>query len=156
MGVSLEYRSITAVPPPVKAMIEIEAQQFQPPFAWWAESMNFFDAGTGDGSLYGSTKIFLLGYSTADGGYAEVDPDDDSMMAYRDTCFILERLAEWSRTHGVGWELECAGESAGTISRGQQDARLREYIAGMKASFPWPAAYEERVREVAAKHATRW
>jgi hypothetical protein len=155
MGVSLDYRTTVAVPRRVKDAVEAEAHQLLPPHGWWAEGLNFFDSGEADGRLYGSTKIFLLFYPIPGGGYAEVDPDEDSLMAYRDTCFILDRLAEWARKHGVGWELECAGEPIGTISRGQCDAQLSEYVAGMKDSFPWPAAYEEQVREIAAKHAGR-
>jgi hypothetical protein len=102
VGVSLDYRTTAGVAPPIKAAIEAEAQQIAPPaHGWWTEPLYFFDPGDGDGRLFGSTKIFLIGYSTADGGYMEVDPDEDSLMAYRDTCVILERLTEWSRKHGV-------------------------------------------------------
>jgi hypothetical protein len=156
MSVSLEYRTTAAVPPSVRDAIESEARQLRPPHEWWAEALTFFDPGEGDGRLYGRMKIFLLRYSTPGGGYAEVDPDEDSLMAYRDTCFILDRLAAWSREHGVGWELECADEPIGTISRGRQDAQLSEYVAGMRGSFPWPAVFDDRVREIAAKHAARW
>ncbi|MFM7148553.1 MAG: hypothetical protein ACKO23_01805, partial [Gemmataceae bacterium] len=91
MGVSLDYRTTAAVPPHIKLAIEGEAAQLAaPPHGWWTEPLYFFDPGEGDGRLYGSTKIFLIVYSTNDGGYMEVDPDEDSLMAYRDTCFILE------------------------------------------------------------------
>src|SRR5205823_5121206 len=97
-GVSLDYRTTAAVQPKVKAAIEAEAQQLAAPaHGWWTEPLYFFDPGEGDGRLYGSTKIFLIGYSTSDGGYLEVDPDEDSLMAYRDTCVILEKLAMGSR-----------------------------------------------------------
>jgi hypothetical protein len=156
MGVSLDYRTTAAVPQHVRDAIEAEAQQLVPAYRWWCESLNFFDPGEGDGRLYGGTKIFLLGYSTNDGGYMEVDPDDDSLMAYRDTCFILEKLAEWSGKHGLSWQVDCAGEPIGNISNGQWDRQLREYVDGMKASFPWPSAFDERVKAISAKHPSRW
>jgi hypothetical protein len=77
----------------VKAAIEAELPQALEAHDWWAESLNFFDSGEGDGRLYGDTKIFLIGYSTEDGGFQEVDGEEDCLMAYRDTCFILDRLA---------------------------------------------------------------
>lgn len=157
MGVSLDYRTTAAVPLQVKAAIEAEAQRLAAPsHGWWAEFLNFFDPGEGDGRLYGGTKIFLIGYSTNDGGYMEVDPDEDSLMAYRDTCFILERLAEWSRTHGVSWEVDCEGEPIGTISKGEWDQQLREYVDEMKTSFPWSPAFEDQVKVISEKYASRW
>lgn len=157
MGVSLDYRTTAAVPPQVKAAIEAEAQQLAAPaHGWWTESLNFFDSGEGDGRLYGGTKIFLIGYSTNDGGYMEVGPDEDSLMAYRDTCAILEKLAEWSRKHGVSWEVDCAGEPIGTISKGQWDHQLQGYVHSMKTSFPWPSVFEDQVKAISEKYASRW
>ena len=106
--------------------------------------------------MYGATTIFLIGYSTDDGGYMEVDADDDSLMAYRDTCFILEKLTEWSRKHSLAWQVDCAGEPIGTISNGQWDQKLREYVEEMKASFPWPSAFDDTVKAISAKYASRW
>jgi hypothetical protein len=156
MGVSLDYRTTAAIPPHIKLAIEGEAAQLAaPPHGWWTEPLYFFDPGEGDGRLYGSTKIFLIGYSTDDGGYMEVDPDEDSLMAYRDTCFILERLTEWSRKHGVSWEVDCAGEPIGAISKGQWDRQLREYVDSMKTSFPWPSAFDDQVKAISEKFASR-
>jgi hypothetical protein len=156
MGVSLDYRTTAAVPPHVKAAIEAEAQQLAPPaHGWWTEPLYFFGAGESDGRIYGGTKIFLIGYSTNDGGYQEVDPDEDSLMAYRDTCFILEKLVEWSRKHGVSWEVDCAGEPIGTISNGQWDGQLRGYVDSMKTSFPWPSIFDDEVKAISQKYASR-
>ena len=77
-------------------------------------------------------------------------------MAFRDTCFILEKLVEWSRKHGVSWEVDCAGEPIGTISKGEWDPQLREYVDAMKASFPRPSAFEVRVKEISETYASRW
>ncbi len=157
MGVSLDYQTTARVPPQVKATIEAEAQQLAAPtHGCWAECLNVYDPGEGDGRLYGGTKIFLVGYSTNDGGYVEVDPDEDSLMAYRDTCFILDKLAEWSRKHGVSWEVDCAGEPIGTIDKGQWDQQLREFVEAMKTSFPWPSAFEDQVKVISEKYASRW
>jgi hypothetical protein len=157
MGVSLAYCTTAAVPQHVKDAIEAEAQQLAPPaHGWWTENLCFFDPGEDDGRLYGGTKIFLIGYSTNDGGYMEVDPDEDSLMAYRDTSFILDKLAEWSRKHGVSWQIDCAGEPIGTINRGQRDRQLQEYVDDMKASFPWPLDFEDRAKAISEKYASRW
>ena len=156
MGVSLDYCTTAAVPQGVTDAIEAEAHQLVPNHDWWAESLHFFDPGESDGRLYGGTKIYLISYSTADGGDMEVDPDDDSLMAYRDTYFILEKLAEWSRKHGLTWQVDCAGELIGTISTGQWDRQLREYVDGMKESFPWPPAFDEKVKAISVKYASRW
>jgi hypothetical protein len=156
MGVNLDYRTTAAVPPHLKAAIEAEAQQLTAPaHGWWTEPLHFFDPGEGDGLLYGSTKIFLIGYSTNDGGYMGVDPDEDSFMAYRDTCFILERLREWGQKHGVSWEVDCAGEPIGAICKGQWDHNLREYVDGMKTSFPWPSAFDDQVKASMEKYSSR-
>lgn len=154
MGVTLDYCTAEAVAPGVKEVIEGEAQHIVPPHDWWAESLCFFDGG--DGRLSGATKIFLTGYSTDDGGYLEVDVDEDSLMAYRDANFIIERLAEWSQTHGLTWNIACAGESIGTITNGQWDHQLREYVNLMKAMIPWPTAFEETVKTISEKYASRW
>jgi len=156
MGVNLEYYTIAAVPQPVRNAIEAEARQLVPAHDWWAESLNFYDPGEGDGRLYGTTKVFLSGYSNADGDFVEVDPDEDSLMAYRDTSFILEKLAEWSRKHGLSWQVDCAGEPIGTITKGRWDRQLREYVDAMKSSFQWQSAFDEKVKAISAKYASRW
>lgn len=156
MGVTLDYHTTAAVADDVKEAIEAESQELAPPHDWWAEGLNFFDSGEDDGRLYGGTKIFLVGYSIDGGGYVEVDADDDSLMAYRDTCFILDKLTEWSRKHGIAWQIDCVGEPIGTISKGQWDQSLRAYVDEMKRSFPWPSPFEERVKAVSQKYSSRW
>lgn len=156
MGVRLYYCTADPVPPQVKEAIEAEARQVVQAHDWWTESLNFFDAGEADGRLYGGTKIFLIGYSTTDGGYREVDPDEDSLMAYRDTCVILEALAEWGKRYGLTWQIDCAGERIGAIVRGQWDRRLRAHVEAMRRSFPPPSSFEDKARAISAKYASRW
>jgi hypothetical protein len=156
VGVSLGYWTCDPVPPQVKDMIEGEAKQVVLAHDWWAESLNFFDPGESDGRLFGRTKIFLIGYSTADGGYQEVNPDEDCLMAYRDMCFILEKLAVWGNKHGVTWAITCVGEPIGTIVRGQWDQQLRDYVDAMKKTFPWPPEFEEKATTISIKYASRW
>ena len=52
MSVSLDYRTTAAVPIPVKVAIEAEVPQIRPPHNWWAEAINLFDTGVGDGRLF--------------------------------------------------------------------------------------------------------
>ena len=156
MGIWLNYHTTAGVPDHTKAAIEAEAQALAPDGNWWTESLCFFDPRKGDGRLYGTTKVFLGGYSTEDGNYVDVDYKEDCLMAYRDMCFIFDHLAAWSQTHSLCWELECAGHNIGVVSNGAWDANLRAYLDLMKAEFPWPANFEERVREIAKKYASRW
>ena len=155
MSTSLDYSTADPVTPQAKQALNTEAQQLAQARVWWAESLNFFDA-EGDGRLCGGTKIFLIGYETGDGEYVEVDPDEDSLMAYQESCFILDRLAEWSRKHNLAWNIDCAGEPIGTISNGQWDAKLQDYMAAMKNSFPCPASLDNQTKVISAKYASRW
>ncbi len=155
MSVSLDYCTTDAVSEQVKQAIEADAEQLNAMHDWWAESLHFFDTGEDDGRLHGGTKIFLSGYSTDDGGYREVDADDDSLMAFRDTRSILAKLAEWSGKHGLAWQVYCVGEPIGTISAGQWDQQLREYVDAMKTSFPTPASFDEKVKAILEAHASR-
>jgi hypothetical protein len=156
MGVSLDYKTTSPVSPQVKATIEAEAGSLEPAYGWWAEPLCFFDSGADDGCLFGSTKIFLAGYSTNDGGFQEVDPDEDSLMAYRDTVYILEALAEWSRRHVIGWQIDCAGEDIGTISEGRWDRKLGKYMKAFQVSFPQPKSLEDEAGAISKKYSSRW
>ena len=141
MGVSLDYCTTESVSQIVADSIKTEAAHLSPNHGWWAESLNFFDAGKGNGRLYGGTKIYLISFSNVN-----VDIDDDSLMAYRDTCYILEKLAEWSQKYSLTWQVECAGEAIGNVVAGQWDTQLQEYVESMKKMFPWPASFEDKVK----------
>ena len=142
MGTSLDNSTTTPVPQKVKEAIESDALRLEPAHGWWAEPLNFFASRDADGRLYGGTKVSLVSYLT-DGGYVEMDADDDSSMAYRDTCFILDKLAEWSQKQGLTWQVECTGEPIGTIRNGKRDRQLQEYIDAIKDSFPWPLVFDK-------------
>ncbi len=113
MGVWLDYCTMAPVPQHVQDAICAEAEQLEPSHGWWAESLDFFDSGEGDGRLYGRTKTDLVGYSTAVGEYVEVDITDNDLMAYRDICFILEALSAWARNTA------CPGTSNMRVSRSE-------------------------------------
>jgi hypothetical protein len=125
-------------------------------YDWWCEPI-WFDFSLGHKvELVGWNKIYLIsGCTTSDGAWVEVDNEDDRLMAYRDTCFILEELANWSRVHDLAWEISLAGEPIGAISGGDWDEKLRSSVESMKATFPWPASFEQKVRNIWAKYAFR-
>jgi hypothetical protein len=156
MGVCLGYSTTQPVSPEVRTSIEAEANQASPPHGWWTEPLAFYGSTRGDECMRGRTKIFLIGYSTDAGGYVEVAGEEDCLMAYRDSCFITERLADWSRRHGVTWEVSCAGQPIGLIDNGRCDQQLVSYLEGWKDLFPWPSSFEDRVKEISEKYASRW
>jgi hypothetical protein len=156
MGVSLDYCTTAPVSRHVKDAICAEAERLEPSYGWWAEPLNFFDPGEGDGRLCGRTKIDLVGYSIAVGEYVEVDINDNDLMRYRDMCFILEALAAWGAKYGLSWEVEHAGEPVGMIEKGRWDTRVHGYVEEMKKFFQWPTRFEDAVKAISEKYASRW
>lgn len=74
MSVSLSYRTRSPIYTVAKAAIVQEAARLNSEREWWCEGINFFDHPDYQGFLNGDTKLFLIGYSTNDGEYVEVDP----------------------------------------------------------------------------------
>jgi hypothetical protein len=158
MGVSLSYTTAEPVDDAVKAAIVAETAGLQNARDWWCEAITFFAPPQDDGRLHGDTKLFLSGYSTKDGGFVEVSPEEDSLMAYRDACFIIDRLCEWSRKYGLVWTVECAGEEVGVIMGGEPDNGLREFIEsfGEPDLFdPNDPTVEDKARAISAKYGSR-
>jgi hypothetical protein len=148
MSVSLTYYTLTAVPQQLVSQMQDEANAL--PHRWWSEGIHFFQDPTGANRAYGDTKLFLLAHENEDGDLMEVEPENDSAMAWRDASFIVERLEEWTREFGVAWELVSAGELAGRIEYGQRDATLAELLAAMRefAELSEPLT-EERLARIA-------
>ena len=154
MGASLAFVTAAPVAEEVRRAIESEAEGLV--HDWWAESMSFSDRD-GTGRVKGGATLFLIGYSTADGGYREVDPDDDSLMAWREASFICSHLERWSREHGLAWELACEGEPIGRIGGGSLDPAATAFLADLLAMVGGPVLdREDRMRLIAARYADRW
>ena len=158
MSVSLSYSTQTPVSESVRESILTAAQQSNAERDWWCESINFFDAPSSAGRLQGDTKLFLTGYSTNDGDFIEVDPEDDCIMAWRDAQHILGKLSEWSRQHSITWELESAGGSLGSVRNGAiPDAALAVLsdlmeVVGVSPDSP---DIEDRAQVILRQHAGR-
>lgn len=159
MGISLDYSTVDPVDPTTSAAIMEHVARIVGKRDWWCEPINFFESGENDGRLYGGNKIFLPGYSTGSGSYVEVDPDDDSFMAWRDTRFILDLLGEWSKQFGISWTVSCAGEPVGVVRNGSCDENIHQYMklceqaAGLNPADP---AIEERANAISKQYASRW
>jgi hypothetical protein len=163
VAVTLDYETVDPVSEEVRATLLTEAEQLIVARIWWSEPLMFFENVpeiygeylADDGRLCGGTKIFLSGYSTEDGGYVEVDHEDNVLMAYRDCDFILMQLAQWSQKHGLSWNIFCVGEPIGSIANGKWDAKLEDFVDGMKQDFRIPASLEEAAKAISAKYASR-
>lgn len=124
MGVSLTYKTTTAVAAKVKAAILADAKRINRERNWWCEGLCFFEPRPKTGRVIGDTKLFFAGvYSDEDeeGGLHDVDADDDDFMGFRDAAFIVRQLVHWSAEHGVDWTLEMSGVEMGTIRAGTLD-----------------------------------
>jgi hypothetical protein len=176
MSVNLTYQSNMRIPDDVKARVQAAAAKLNESPGWWCEGINFFDdplvvrggalvSVKQEGRLIGSTKMFFGGgYHAASGEYVDVEFADDKFMATRDALRIVDQLAGWSREHGLDWELSCAGETVGHITRGQSDERLGAFLKELAdtAALRRPdvevasEAGERLARELDAKYASRW
>lgn len=155
MSVSISYYSQSSVSVHLSEQLKAEADGLA--HQWWNECMTFFDDPTGAGRAYGNTKIFLLGYTTPEGDFIDVPPDDDSAMAWRDAAFITEQLEKWSRAHGISWQVVCEGSIMGAIVEGQRDRSLSDFLASMReiCEFEEPLT-QERMSRMETQHANRW
>ena len=131
LAVSLDFRSTSSVADDLKKKIQVEGEAINQNFEWWCEPIVFFTDPQKRNNLTGSTKLFLIGYSTDDRGYVEVDPDEDSYMAHRDASFIIEKIAEWSKKYHINWHISVAGAKIGQIKNGKIDGQVREFLEAM-------------------------
>jgi len=158
MSVSLSYSTQTPVTDSVRTSILSAAQQANAQWDWWCESINFFDMPTSAGRLHGDTKLFLVGYSTNDGDFVEVDPEHDCIMAWRDAHHILSQLAEWSRQHSITWGLESEGGSLGFIRDGVIPEEVLAMLTQLMEAFgvsPDAPDIESRAQQILHQYANR-
>jgi hypothetical protein len=157
MGVALYYRSQTPIAPEARPGLFEAAQRDTEAFeSWWCESFGLFED---DNEVHGSTKIFLAGYSDGSGDYREVDPDDDAIMAWRDTKRILELLRSYSVKYGIVWEINLEDTPFGTIDGSDANSATLEMadpllmMAETDANDP---GLPERIADIDRRHADRW
>ncbi len=132
MGVSLSYTSTSAVSPDQRSGILGEADDVNKSWQWWCESINFFDNPHNPDGLSGDTKLFRRGFTTDDGGYVQIDPAHDTLMALRDARAIIDNLRLWSKKYSVSWRLVIEGQGAGTITNGRSDSEVEQFLDGMQ------------------------
>lgn len=106
------------------------------------------------GKLAGDTGLFQLTAERANGEVVDVAPEDDEFMAMVDALYIVEQLRLWSAQHQLAWVLNFAGEEVGRISNGKHDARLDEWLAGMREAVGVgdAAENERRAKEIVARY----
>ena len=92
--------------------------------SWWCESLDFYDVG--DDLAGGSTKLFRLSALTRDGTVEDVDPGEDTVMAWNDCRVIIDELGVLSRRHGVTWRLDMEGDLLGHVTPEGADDTLQD------------------------------
>jgi hypothetical protein len=159
VGVSLGYCTTSDVTDESRNAINAEADQLNQEREWWCEGIIMFDVPQGGNAIFGDTKLCLLGYSTPDGGYLEVHPDDDILMAWRDATFIIHTLADWALRFGVEWKLSIAGDEIGLVTREGADESVTKLLDTLVEAAEKDTSDPETVELIAAsilkKYASR-
>lgn len=136
MSSSVSYRTAAPVSADTRAAIVLAVQKHNAARDWWCESFCFYEDPKLENHLLGNTKLFLNGYTTPSGQYVEVDPDEDCFMAAEDAQFIIDRLAEFSRQHGIQWVIDLDGAELGTITDGVVPEELTSLLIELKTVAP--------------------
>lgn len=117
----------------------------------WSEPNHIHaaDGPIGDGHdkfIFGEARLYLGEYETDPGKFREVEPKDDALMAYADALFTLRQLREWSRRHGIGWDVQL-GRLKGRVGADGPDAGAQKILAELSRRAGGAGAQEaERER----------
>ena len=150
MSVNLYYDTIQPVQQAAALQIVAEATALVTKRDWWCEPLMLHV--TPSGAISGSTKMILGGYSLDDGGFVEVIDNEEWLMVWSDTTFIIATLSEWSEKYHVDWKLNTEGTPVGKIHNGQPDNELEGFINSLRSSSDLP---DEQVSAVSQKYASR-
>lgn len=161
MGIAVYYQTVEPVPDAVRSVLLREVEELAEPHAYWGEPITFYNMfpcfAEEDGRLRASSKVFLPGFSTADGKLVRVDEADDLFMACRDMHFIVDRLGDWSGRFGLTWRVSSDHDLvAGTIAGGNGDEALRTSLGlfAQQARYdPADPAGEEHARTILERYA---
>ena len=125
MGIMFEYQSQEKVSDEVASAIL--AAVHEPDSQPWilCEPIHFYGSSGEQGRLLGASKLNLQPHPD-DRAAAQVYLSDRD-----DLTFVVDRLCQWSREHGVDWNVLVEGEQVGEIVAGESDQQLREVIAGL-------------------------
>jgi hypothetical protein len=158
MGLCLMYKPVPQPSPQIAALISKEAAAISRLVEWWCEALFFMEV-PGQG-FTGMTKVSLPEYSLPDGTVVSVEPSDDYLMMGQDVERIVRALSAWAKAHSLGWQLELAGQTIGTIEvSGRLSDDLQLFLAELRqlAGGPEdPEALKSLVAQVRRKYAVRW
>lgn len=155
MGVSLYYETIDTVSDDIAHKIQAEVEELTPQLNWWSESIHLW---LDEGKLTGSTKIFLIGYGSAI-TYEEVDPEEDSIMAWRDTKQVIGALQNLAKKYNVKWKIGIEEPELGIIDGSDADEAVIEMadqflmISGIEPDDP---TIQSRIDSINAKYSDCW
>ena len=94
MSVLLEYHSMQLVSSEVAAQVGNEQRQLLKERCYWSEPLYVGLEQTAPARLVGSNSLFNSGgYTTQSGKWMEVSQNEDYLMAWTDTDFIVHKLA---------------------------------------------------------------
>ena len=132
MSVLLEYVSQQPVSASVASAIQAEQLALLQQRRYWSEPLSVVLEGPAPARLVGGHSLFNSGgYETQSGQWMEVSQEEDYLMAWSDTRFVVEWLANWSREHGLAWSVYSAGDHIGDVSGGVADQGLLDFLEGL-------------------------
>jgi hypothetical protein len=132
MSVLLEYHSMQPVSSEVAAQIDNEQRQFLKTRCYWSEPLWVELEHAAPAKLVGGNSLFNSGgYETQSGKWMDVSEQEDYLMAWSDTDFIVHQLASWSRDHKIDWSVYSAGDHIGDVINGEPSRNLQDFVGGL-------------------------
>jgi hypothetical protein len=99
---------------------------------YWSEPLHVELEQAAPARLVGGNSLFSSGgYETQSGKWVDVSPNEDYLMAWSDTDFIVRTLAAWSKVHGIDWAIYSAGDHVSDVVRGNPCEKLGEFLEGL-------------------------
>jgi hypothetical protein len=158
MGITLTYKPTPVPSPEVFDIITAEIRECGPIEQWWSEPIRLLKSPTF--GVLGMTKVSIPGYSTEQGTYIDVLPQDDFLMMWRDIHKIAGMLATWSKRFNLSWNFDLEGGHFGNVlPSGHFDQELvesLEQLCQMADAPSSPEARDARITEIDKKHSDRW
>ncbi len=132
MSVLLEYHSIQPVISEAAIQITNEQRQLLKERCYWSEPLYVELEQAAPARLVGSNSLFNSGgYTTQTDEWMEVSQEEDYLMAWSDTNFIVNKLSAWSKEYGMDWSVYSAGDHIGDIVNGEPSKSLQEFLEGL-------------------------
>ena len=158
MGITLTFQPLQPPSSNVESSLKVDCDALGPTQTWWSERPQLLTVpGIG---VVGMMKVSMSGYSLSDGGYQDIDPQEDFLMMWRDIDRIATALSSWSVQHNIAWKITLEGEPFGAIdSQGNRSSELEAAMEELLFMSEAPTDATERATTVAtidAKYATRW